>query len=267
MEFRKQALAKIQLPRSLDSPVQLARSRSLVALAVVSVLILTGVVWACTGSIDRVVSAPGLLTHAEGSIYLQSTYQGQITGVFADTGATFPVNAPLFTVQDGDRQYTIRSTTGGRVISLLGKVGQVINRGTQLAVIERIQQENDPLTAMVYLPSGSAGVVRVGNEVDLSVDSAPASKFGVLRGTVQSIGQFPETEQQIANFLGDDQLAKRFSDGEQPIGVLVRLTPGHTASGFAWSNHSGPPFPIDSRSSVSAAIHVQPIKPIDWVTS
>jgi hypothetical protein len=266
MEFRKQALDKLQSPRSIDSPVQLAGSRSLMALALVAVLIVAGVVWACTGSVGRQLSAPGILTHAEGTTYLQSTYQGQITGVFADTGSTFPVNTPLFTIQDGTRQYTIRSMTGGRVISLLGKVGQVINRGTQLAVIERIQQQDDPLAAMVYLPQGSAGLIQVGSEVDLSVDSAPSSQFGVLRGTVQSIDQFPEVEQQIANYLGDDQLARTFSAEGQSIGVLIKLTPARTVSGLAWSNHSGPPFPIDSRSRVSAAIHLPPIKPIDWVS-
>jgi hypothetical protein len=267
MEFRKQALTKVQSPWSLDSPVQLAPPRSLLALSVVAVLILAGVVWGCTGSIDRAVTAPGLLTHAEGSVYLQSAYKGQVTAVFAETGSTFPANAPLFTIKDGSHQYTIRSATGGRIIVLIGKVGQVLDQGSQLAVIERVQKASDPLAAMVYLPPGSAGLIQVGNTVDLSVDSAPSSKFGVLRGTVQSIDQFPETEEQIANFLGDQELAKRFSGNGQPIGVLIKLKTAPTSSGFAWSNHSGPRFPIDSRTPVSAAIHVQPIKPIDWVTS
>ncbi|MER7983336.1 HlyD family efflux transporter periplasmic adaptor subunit [Streptomyces sp. NPDC095817] len=236
-------------------------------MAVVAVLVITGAVWGATGSVRREVPAQGILTHAEGSIYLQSGYDGQITAIFAATGASFQKGAPLFTVQDGDRQYTIRSTTGGRVISMFARAGEVVARGTQLAVIERIEEQSDPLVAMVYLPQASAGLVRSGSLVDLTVRSAPANQFGVLRGRVRSIGQFPETQQQIAEFLGDEQLARRFATQGQPLAVVVELFPGHTTSGFKWSTKDGPPFQIDSRALVSASIHLPPIRPIEWVVS
>ncbi|MFI8007618.1 HlyD family efflux transporter periplasmic adaptor subunit [Streptomyces sp. NPDC086010] len=251
----------------MDFPIQLARPRSLLAFAVVAALVITGAVWSATGSVGRQVSAQGILTHAEGSIYLQSTYEGQITGVFVGTGATFPRDTPLFTIQDGARQFTIRSNTGGRIVNMLSKVGQVVTRGTQLAVIERIDEQSDPLVAMLYLPQTSAGLIHQDSLVDLTVSSAPSSQFGVLRGKVQSISQFPETHQQIADFLGDEQLAKRFAAQGQPIGIVVRLLTDRTASGFTWSTHEGPPFQIDSRTLVSAAIHLAPVRPVDWVVS
>ncbi|MER6084744.1 HlyD family efflux transporter periplasmic adaptor subunit [Streptomyces sp. NPDC001833] len=237
------------------------------ALAVVGVLVIAGAVWAVTGSIPRQATAAGILTHTEGSVYLQSSYEGQIVGVFVGTGASFPAGSPLFTVQDGGKQFTVRSVTGGRVISVLGRVGQVISKGAQLAVIERIDDKNDPLAAMVYLPQTQSGLVRPGSAVDLTVESAPAQQFGVLRGTVESVDQFPQTRHQIAQFLGDDQLAARFTSTGQPIGVVVRLTPGRTPSGFAWSTGRGPSFHIDSRTLVSAAIHLPPIKPVNWVVA
>jgi hypothetical protein len=267
MEFRKQALAKLQAPRQMDYPVQLARPRNLVALAVVAALIVVGAIWTGTGSIGRRINALGILTHAEGTIYMQSNYQGQITGVFGGTGSTFLPNTPLFTIQDGNKQYTIRSATGGRVINMFARVGQVIPRGTQLAVIERIENQSDPLVAMVYIAQSSTSLIHKGSQVDISVQSAPTNQYGVLRGTVQSIDQFPETEQQISNFLGDVQLARRFTRAGAPIGVIVKLTPGRHNIGFSWSTGSGPPFTIDSRSLVSAAIHLPPIKPVDWMMS
>jgi biotin carboxyl carrier protein len=267
MKFRPQALARLQRPTALDAPIQLARPRSLLSLSMVALLLISGASWAVTGAIPRRTAAPGILTHAEGSIFLQSPYAGQITGVFVSPGSVFPAHTPLLTVESGGRSHTIRSITGGRIISLLGSVGQVISSGVELAVIERIDESNDPLVATVYVPQASAGLVRVGSQVDLDVASAPTEQFGVLRGTVQAIGQFPQTEAQIASFLGDPQLARRFSAQGQPLSVTVRITTGRTISGFAWSTKSGPPFPVDSRTLVTAQVHLPPIKPIDWVVS
>ncbi|MFG2480743.1 HlyD family efflux transporter periplasmic adaptor subunit [Streptomyces fagopyri] len=268
MKFRPQALARLQKPTALDAPIQLARPRNLLSLAVVALLILSGATWAATGSIPRQTSAMGILTHAEGSIYLESPYTGQITGVFVSSGSVFPAHTPLFTIQSGDSVQTVRSITGGRIISMLGSVGQQISQGTQLAVIERINQAHDPLVAALYVPQSSAGSVHVGSQVDLDVQSAPSKVYGVLHGTVQSIGQFPQTESQISSFLGDAQLAGTFSKEGQPMSVIVRITPDKaTTSGFNWSTGSGPPYQIDSRTLVTAGIHLAPIKPVDWVVA
>lgn len=267
MKFRPQALAKLQKPRAVDAPIQLARPRSLLSLGVVTLLMVAGAFWAVFGSVPQQTGATGILTHAEGSIYLQSPYSGQITGVYISEGSVFPANTPLFTIHDAAGIETVRSFTGGRVISVVGAVGQEISQGTQLAVVETINETDDPLIAMLYLPQSSAGMVHVGSLVDLTVASAPADQFGVLRGTVESISQFPQTQGQISAFLGDPQLADEFSAQGQPFGVEVSLATANTTSGFDWSGGAGPPYQIDSRTLVSASIQMAPIKPIDWLVS
>jgi hypothetical protein len=267
VKFRPQALAKLQNPLAVDAPIQLARPRSLLSLSVVALLIVSGALWTVIGSVPQETHATGILTHTEGSIYFESPYAGQITGVYVSLGSVFPVNTPLFTIQTDSGIRTVRSITGGRIISVVGSVGQEVSRGAQLAVIERIDGPQDPLVAVLYVPQVSAGLVHPGSEVDLTIASAPADKFGVLRGTVQSIGQFPQTQAQILNFLGDSQLAQRFSQQGQPFEVVVRLLPAKTTSGFKWSRSGGPPYQVDSRTLVSASVHLSPIKPIDWLVS
>ena len=44
------------------------------------------------------------------------------------------------------------------------------------------------LEAQVAIPSNTIGFVRVGQKVDLSIDSFPATDFGVLNGSVKHIG-------------------------------------------------------------------------------
>ena len=46
----------------------------------------------------------------------------------------------------------------------------------------------DKLHARVEIPSNQIGFVKIGMDTDLSIDSFPASDFGVLEGTVESIG-------------------------------------------------------------------------------
>ncbi|MET9588146.1 HlyD family efflux transporter periplasmic adaptor subunit [Streptomyces sp. NPDC006539] len=267
IQFRQKALAKLQAPSELDAPVKLAQPHSVVALVVAALLVAAGTVWACTGSLSRSTDAPGILTHAAGSFTLQSPVSGQITGVFVEQGATFPVHTPMFTVQVGSRQEVIRSITGGRATAVLGKVGQVITQGAQLAVIERSEGAADPLVAVLYVTQDKAGLIHKDDHVDLSVQSAPAPEFGVLRGTVQSIEAFPASTQQISDFLGDTELGRRFSAHGQPVKVVVRLSTGRTTSGFQWSTRQGPPYQIDSRTLVTAAFHLAPLKPIKWVVS
>ena len=46
----------------------------------------------------------------------------------------------------------------------------------------------DRLVARVVIPSSDIGFVAVGQKADISIDSFPATDFGVLEGTVNSVG-------------------------------------------------------------------------------
>jgi HlyD family secretion protein len=55
------------------------------------------------------------------------------------------------------------------------------------------------LEADVEIPSNKIGFVRVGQPADISIDSFPASDFGVLEGKVHSVGSdaLPPNQQQM----------------------------------------------------------------------
>ncbi|MFI6850181.1 HlyD family efflux transporter periplasmic adaptor subunit [Kitasatospora sp. NBC_00085] len=268
MQFREQALAKLQSTSDLGTAATLAKPRSLVALLMVTVLVAAGTLWAFTGSIPRQVTVPGILTYGEGSYTLDSPVSGQITGVFAQQGTAFPAQTPLFTIQVDSTLQTVRAFSGGRTTAILAQVGQVVTAGTSLAVVERTSGPSDPLVAVLYVPTSSAGLISQGSSVDLDLRSAPAQEYGVLRGVVQSLSQFSQTEGQISSFLGDAQLARQFSGQGQPMQVVVQLlTTPDTTSGFRWSTRTGPPYLIDSRTLVSASVHLPSVRPISWVLS
>ncbi|PJT51268.1 hypothetical protein CWI85_07955, partial [Streptomyces albidoflavus] len=109
MRFRQQALTKLQSPEQLDLPVRFARPQGLLVLAVTLVVMAAGGVWAVTGSVATTLTAPGVLTHAQGSYVVQSTVSGQVTAVRTAEGRRVARGTPLLTVRTARGDVTIRA--------------------------------------------------------------------------------------------------------------------------------------------------------------
>ena len=83
------------------------------------------------------------------------------------------------------RYQVLRSPVDGIVFDLQPKGEGYVARGTE-TVMKIVPY--DRLEANVEIPSRQIGFVSVGMPADLSIDSFPATDFGVLQGTVKSIG-------------------------------------------------------------------------------
>ncbi|WP_175407529.1 HlyD family efflux transporter periplasmic adaptor subunit [Streptomyces sp. TRM64462] len=267
MQFRQQALSKLQSPEEIDLPVRFARPQGLLVLAVTVVAVIAASVWAVAGSVDTTLRAPGILTHAQGSYVLQSPVAGQVTAVHAEEGDHVGADSPLVGIRtaQGDG-VVVRTPAPGRVTSLAAAIGAVVTTGADIAAVERVDEEDDPLTAVLYVPSGSAASVPVGASVDLTVESVPAQRYGVLRGRVKEVGRTPLTSRRIAAFLGSGQLGEEFAREGRPVAVLVELDrSASTATGYAWSRSDGPPFPLASMTLATGTVHVAAQRPVDWL--
>ena len=87
------------------------------------------------------------------------------------------------------------------------------------------------LQAKVEITSSDIGFVRVGKPVDISIDSFPATDFGVLAGTLRSIGSDalpPDERSQVHRFPAivalDSQQFKLKSGQILPLQVGMSLT-------------------------------------------
>ncbi|MEY9965878.1 multidrug efflux pump subunit AcrA (membrane-fusion protein) [Streptacidiphilus sp. MAP12-16] len=266
MQFRQKALSKLQSPEELDVPVHLARPQGRLVLAVTVVVMAVACFWAMTGSVSPELSAPGILTFAEGSYTLQSPVAGQVTAVYANEGDMLSNGAPLLSVRTDRKVEIVRTVAAGRLTALSARIGAVVATGADLATLERVTSPSDPLLAVLYAPSSGGSAIPVGSAVDLTVQSVPAQRYGVLRGRVLAVGRVPETQQQITGFLGDGQLGAQFSAQGQPVAVTVQLDRSSgTQSGYAWSSAQGPPYAIGSTTLVSGTVHLAAQHPIAWL--
>ncbi|MYV41697.1 HlyD family efflux transporter periplasmic adaptor subunit [Streptomyces sp. SID1328] len=266
MQFRQQALAKLQSPEDLDLPVRLARPQGWLVLGITVVVMAAASVWAVTGSVASTVSAPAILTHGQGSYVLQSPVAGQVTGVLAKQGQRLPANAPVLKVRTAQGDSVIRTVAAGRITALAATIGQIVQTGADVAAVEKVAHDSDPLYATVYVPAENAASIPAHATVDLTVSSVPAERYGVLRGTVKSVDRTAQSAQSIGAFLGDSQLGRQFTSKGRPVAVLVTLDKSaSTRSGYRWSSAGGPPFGLDSMTLASGAVHLSDQRPIDWL--
>jgi multidrug efflux pump subunit AcrA (membrane-fusion protein) len=266
VQFRQQALAKLQSPEELDLPVRFARPQGWLVLSVTVVVMAAASVWAMTGSVASTVSAPAVLTHGQGSYLLQSPVAGQVTEVLAEQGERIAAKAPVLKVRTGQGETVVRSVAAGRVTALAAQIGQIISTGANVAAVEKVAGAKDPLYATVYVPAENAATIPKNAPVDLTVQSVPTQQYGVLRGHVKSVDRTAQTPQSISADLGDSQLGEQFTQKGRPVAVLVRLDRrAATESGYKWSSQDGPPYKLTSMTLATGSIRMADQRPIDWL--
>lgn len=266
MQFRQQALAKLQSPEELDLPVRFARPQGWLVMSVTVVVMAAAAVWAVTGSVASTVSAPAILTHGQGSYVLQSPVAGQVTQVLAAEGQQLPADSPVLKVRTSKGDTVVRTVAAGRVTALAATIGQIISTGANVAAVEKVAHSSDPMYATVYVPAQNAASIPANAPVDLTVSSVPTQEYGVLRGHVKSVDRSAQSAQQIAAFLGDSQLGEQFSKDGRPVAVLVKLDRSKgTKSGYKWSSAEGPPFVLTSMTVASGSIRLADQRPVDWL--
>lgn len=142
------------------------------------------------------------------------------------------LNANLTEVRVTNKNQTLRAPVDGIVFDLKLNNPGFISQSMSSEVMLKVVPFNT-LEADVMIPSNKIGFVRVGQPADISIDSFPASDFGVLEGIVQSVGSDalpPDPQQMRQEYtypavikLASQQL--KLSSGKQlPLQVGMSLT-------------------------------------------
>ncbi len=104
------------------------------------------------------------------------------------------------------RYQRIVSPVNGVVFELKPKGAGFVNT-TSEPVLKVVPYDN--LEARVEIPSSEIGFVRVGQAAEISIDSFPATDFGVLEGRVRRVGSDaypPDSQNQTPRFPADIRL-------------------------------------------------------------
>jgi HlyD family secretion protein len=127
-----------------------------------------------------------------------------------------------------NRYQAIRSPVDGVVFDLKPTGAGFVGQGSE-PVMKIVPF--DALQAKVEVPSSKIGFVRLGQAVDVSIDSFPASDFGVLQGAIKRIGsdalppdQMKQDYRYPVNVSLKSQTLKLSSGQRLPLQVGMSLT-------------------------------------------
>ena len=256
VQFRVKALNQLQKPDDLDLLMKVTKMRGWVALATLGAVVLGAIVWSFTGNLPSEVTATGLLSKPQGVTLIDSTVSGQILSVDVTAGQDIKAGQPVahILLKNGQTE-VIRSRWGGNITGVPIDQGNFVKVGQQLIGIERSNVPDNRLLAFLYVNPAKASGIAPGMKVDLNVSSAPSAAFGVLRGRVTSVAEFPSTYQDVFNLLSDQSLAKQFTEnGPATLVTVDFIADPSTRSGYKWSTKAGPPYPIHSGVSVEGTV-------------
>jgi hypothetical protein len=267
VEFRFKALQQQHDPDDLDATVNLANPKSWIALFVTLLLILAAIGWSLLGRLPQTAAGAGIITRIDGVVRIEAGYQSVVAADPPAAGDRVLAGAPLITVTDPDGGvHQLTSPVGGTVMTADYRPGVVVPAGTPLVTVERDPADGPPLSAMVLVAAASAAAVRPGMAVDLTVDSVPARSFGLLRGRVLDVSDYPVTKAGLEAMVYDQAtVAGMLSHGPMLLVDVELVADPATVSGYTWSSPAGPPYPLTFQASVTADIHLGSRRPIDFV--
>jgi HlyD family secretion protein len=158
--------------------------------------------------------------------------------------------------------FNVMSTFTGRVMALPKRVGDAVQKDDIVAAIEETAA---PLQAAVFVSDRDGPRIRKGMAVQLDMTpTVRREQFGVLLGTVTSVGQYAATPEEVLSVIANETQAQEVLKSGSKFLVRVALTRNaNTPTGFAWSSSSGPSQPIAGGMSVTnGAIIVDSRRPV-----
>jgi hypothetical protein len=148
---------------------------------------------------------------------------------------------------------------------VVSAVGQSVSIGDTVATVEASGGDS-PLVAQVFVPTSAATSLRPGIDVLLQVEGFPEARYGLLKGTVGSVGRFPIDPSMAVGIVGSRDLAEELTGGKPTVPVTVALqTDPKTHSGLAWTSVNGPPLPVTAQHQVDVSFHLGDRTPFDVV--
>ena len=221
----------VVLPRS-------RRRRSVLRLAIVlgclAVLVAGATIWTFTGFGPDRVNAFGTFVSRTELHNVRSPAQGVVSAANAAIGSAVDAGQVVATIKSLDGQETyVRSFEKGRVVALMKSPGARVEPGDQVATIETVVRDSDQVRA--FIPAALGRFCRPGMPVEMTVAGFQRVEYGALLGTIKAISAYPLPGDVVATMVGGDA-------GGAAYELSIQLTPdARTASGFAWSNGTGPP--------------------------
>lgn len=250
-----------RLPQSadpVDRVVRLAPAWTLFVLGGCALLVAAALVWAFTGTVSTTISAPGIL-HDNGFRVVPASEPGTVSEVLVGIGDPVKTGQVLIAYDNGTK---VTSPVDGNVATLYQASGATVKTGDSMVGITDYAIADEVVT---LLPADMVSSVVAGLPVEIDLSSAPASTYGYLKGTLQSVSSVPLTTAEIATRLDVEPDVVELALGNEPglLAVVGLDVDSSTPSGYAWTVGDGPDFVPVAGTPATARVILSSNRPIE----
>lgn len=165
-----------------------------------------------------------------------------------------------------DLASTVVSNHTGRILDVTTSIGSIVRTGEPIMRLNLIGKQVNDLQSVFFVQALEGKRIEAGMEVNISPSTVKREEYGVIRGRVTYVSEFPSTPESMMNVLGNSQLAQQLSGNGAPFEVYARLQIApNTTSGYEWSSSGGPPMKIQSGTLCRTSVSVREQRPIELV--
>lgn len=157
----------------------------------------------------------------------------------------------------------IRAPRDGVVALVPVTMNALVAAGQRIMTLET---GGSRLEALFFVPGDMGKRVVPGMEVRLSPTTAPREEYGMIHGKVVSVSPQPEGQAEIAERLGNPELARQMARNGAPFGVraTLELSPDNPEH-YAWTSRRGQEVALSSGLLLTASVTVRRAPPITLV--
>ena len=151
---------------------------------------------------------------------------------------------------------------GGLAWGLLGNIPLTEN----LTGAFYADQEQGSSKMASVVSAETAAELKPGMEVQVSPSTADRETYGYMKGRIESVGEFPTSEEEVISLVRNKELAGYLMPDSVGILVIISFEEDEdTASGIAWSSSKGKNITVRKGSTGTALAVVKNQKPIELV--
>lgn len=219
--------------------------------------------WALVGNIATTTEGLGLLAQNPNTsgarIVIASPIDGEVVDLLVARGDVVTVGqvvAKIAFKDDAGSIIEVTSLYAGTVTRVAVRREDEIRANAMLYALENqslIQADTPaPLEAVIYLSYGDVLPVQIGMEALVIPQGVEPSRYGLLRGRVRAVAQFPAT----------DAFARAVAPQEPVVAVYITLDTDSDGR-YLWTIHHDTPFDLRSGMRLLGRVVIRNERPLD----
>jgi HlyD family secretion protein len=162
-----------------------------------------------------------------------------------------------------ERERIIGAEADGRVFDVVVDEGNTVSADQMLV---RIEEANQDLQALVYVPSRPGQKVKNGHHAEVFPSNISREDFGGIMAVVAAKNDYPSTKSGIINDIRNETLAEEYTKSGAPLRMELTLQQNpQDPSGYDWTSGPGPATKLIPGTPCEVTLIVDEKRPIDYV--